>query len=149
MKARARGFSLVEVIVVFGILVLMVSTAIIGFQNYARYQSFDQAVAGVKATLADTKIRARSSEGGQGHGLKIFTSSIVVFPGTTYSAGNSSNETYTFDAATLTPTLTGGNDEIIFSNLTGLPSATGTILMTGVTYTATRTVEITGTGVIQ
>lgn len=149
MVYNTRGFTFVEVIVVMTILALMAGTAIVGFQNYARYQSFDQAVAGVQATIADTKIKARSSENGQGHGIKILGNSIVVFRGATYNAGNATNETFTFNAITLAPTLTGGTNEIIFSNLTGLPSATGTVLMTGVAYTATRTVEITGTGVIQ
>lgn len=149
MKKGLLGFTLVELLIVIAIFAVLAGIAVVGFQNYARYQNFDQEIAAVQATIADTKVKARSSENGEAHGIKVTANTLTVFSGATYSAIDPDNEVYTFDAITLTPTFTGGTDEIIFANLTGLPSATGTVLMTGVYYSATRTVEVTGTGVIQ
>lgn len=149
MTKKLHGFTLVEILVVLAIFAVLAGITIAGFQNYARYQNFDQEVVAVQATIADTKVQARSSENGEAHGVKVASNSITVFSGDAYNAIDPDNVTYTFDAITLTPSLTGGTDEIIFANLTGLPSATGTILMDGTYYSATRTVEVTGTGVIQ
>jgi hypothetical protein len=81
--------------------------------------------------------------------VKVLNGSIVVFPGTTYSALNSANKTTTFTNVTLTPAFVGGGTEINFANLTGLPSATGTIQIIGIGHTATTTIEITAAGGIQ
>ena len=149
MKRMGAGFSLVELLVVFTIMAAVALFAIVGFKDYAHIQQYDAAVATVKSTLIDTRVRARSAELDQSYGVKILTSSLVVFRGTTYSAGASTNETVSVTGGTLSSSLTGGTDQIIFNKLTGLPNATGTITMIGAEHLATTTLTITGSGVIQ
>lgn len=146
---KTQGFTLVELLVGFSIIVLIVGFATIGFRNFATYQKFEQEVVAVKSALVEARVDARSAIGEEAHGIKFFTSSIVLFQGTTYSAVDPNNETVTFDTVTLIPTLTGGVDEIVFTQLTGLPSATGTIDVVGITFVSTTTLEVTAAGVIQ
>ena len=74
---------------------------------------------------------------------------MVLFVGDTYNAVDPDNETITYELVTLDFALTGGADEVVFKKLTGLPSATGTVVVNGVNYTASTTIELTRSGVIQ
>ncbi len=149
MKQKITGFSLIEMLVVFAIMAVIATFAIIAFKDYARFQQYDASVATVNSTFIDVRVRARSAEIDQAHGVKIFTSSLVVFRGSTYSAGALTNETVSFKGVNISRSLTGGTDQIVFSKLTGLPSATGTITIVGTEHVATTTLTISGAGVIQ
>ena len=147
--ARPKGFTIVELIVVLAIISIIAGFTFFGFKNYSTYQQYDQALGTVKATLVDARVRARSSETGNGQGVKVLPTSIIVFTGSSYSAGASTNVTTAISGAVLTPTFSNGTNEIVFNNLTGLPTATGTILIQGTQFSASTTIEITATGVIQ
>lgn len=143
------GFTLIELVVVTSLLVLVAAISITGFRNFAGFQQYNQAVSDVEFLLNQTRLSARSAEGDESHGIKFATSSTTVFTGDVYDSLDAANEVTTYQLITLEANLTGGTDEIIFSKLTGLPSATGTIVVTGTTFAASTTLEITDTGVIQ
>jgi prepilin-type N-terminal cleavage/methylation domain-containing protein len=143
------GFTIIELLVSLALITVVVGLSVTGFQSFARYQQYDQETALLYTVLADTKADARVSEGGESHGVKFFSDHIVVFSGTPYSGVDPDNETITFNNITLTHALTGGANEVIFSTLTGLPSATGTVSVTGIDYNSSQTIEITEAGVIQ
>ena len=149
MKGVTRGFTLIELLVVVTIMAILLATAIAGFRNYARYQEYDAAVAGVRTALVSAQSRARAAQSDVSHGVKFLTTSVVTFQGTTYSAGASTNTTFSFPNVRITTALTGGVTELTFSPVTGLPNVTGTITIVGTTHEATTTVTITGAGVIQ
>lgn len=146
---RNPGFTLVELIVVMAIMSIIAGFTFFGFKNYSNYERYKQSVGSVKTTLINGRVQARSSETGNGQGIKVLPTSIVVFKGSTYNAGATTNVTTSINGAVLTPTFSNGINEIIFSNLTGLPTATGTILIQSTEFSASTSVEITATGVIQ
>ncbi len=148
-RFRITGFTIVELLVVMAIISTIAALTFFGFTNYSRYQRYDQSVGSTKATIIDARVRARSSEAGNGQGIKVFSNSIVVFKGSSYSAVATTNRTTNITGAVLTPTFSNGTNEIIFSNLTGLPTATGTILIESTEFDASTTIEITAAGVIQ
>ncbi len=149
MKWVVRGFTMVELLVSMAVITIIVGFTVAGFQNHARYQQYDQDVALVRTTIADVKADARVSEGGTSHGVRVFSNQLVLFVGSSYTVGDPNNRTVPLSHVTLVPTLTGGATEVVFSQLTGLPSATGTITVTGVSYSGSQTIEITDAGVIQ
>ena len=149
MKNAERGFTLIELIITIGIMAIIVGITVVGFQNFANYKRYDAAVATLKTSLFDARTAARSSVQGEPHGVKIGTNSITTFVGNTYSAADPDNVTITFSEITFTDSLTGGTDEITFTELKGLPSATGTIEVYGTFHNATTTITITSAGVIQ
>lgn len=146
---RQNGFTITELLVVFAIIAILVSVTVAAFQNFSNYKRYDYAVATIETALLDTKNAARNSVAGEVHGVKIETNTITVFSGDTYSAIDPNNQVTTFSDITFIPTLTGGTDEIIFSKLNGLPSATGTIEVVGNLHNATTTISVTNAGVIQ
>ncbi|MEK7639249.1 MAG: type II secretion system protein [Patescibacteria group bacterium] len=143
------AFTLVELIVGMAVLGIIIGFSVSGFQNFANYQQFDQAVAGVSATLRQAQNDARTADGDAEKGIKILSNSVVTFVGSTYTAGNATNITTTFSAVTLTPALSGGVDEIVFTRLTGAPSAVGTVTIVSTKTGNSAVVEVTTAGVIQ
>ncbi len=146
---HTKGFTIVELIVVMGIISIIAGLTFFGFKNYSTYQGYNQALGNVKAIMIDARVRARSSETGSGQGVKVLSGSMVTFQGSTYTVGAATNRTTVINGAVITPSFSNGTNEIIFHNLTGLPTATGTILIESIEFAASTTVEITGTGVIQ
>ena len=144
-----NGFTLVEILVVLTMLAFIAGFIVIGFQNYASYQQFNQAAGDIEFALKQTRLNARSAVVDQPHGIHFSADSITQFYGGTYSAVDPSNEVIQYELVTIDPTLTGGVDTIIFGKLTGLPSATGTVVVSGTRFSASTTISITDTGVIQ
>lgn len=146
---RVQGFTIIEVLVVLSILAVMASVAIIGFRDYARFQQYNQAVNDVVFILNQTRLSARSAESDAAHGVKFSSGGITQFTGNAYIAGNPSNITNTYGLVTLQYALSNGVDEIVFEKLTGLPTATGTVTVVGLSFTASTTITVTSTGVVQ
>lgn len=144
-----RGFTLVEILIVISILAIIATILLTGFRNFARFQEFNQAASDVQFLLSQTRVAARSATLDSAHGIKIGSNTITTFVGDTYDAMDPDNETHTYQMVTFTPLLAGGVDEIVFAKLSGLPSATGRIMIEGTVFAATTTVEITNTSVIQ
>jgi len=136
-------------LVVLALFAVIAGFIIIGFRNFAGFQQFNQAVGTVEFTLEQTRLFARSAVGDSAHGVKIGTSSLTQFVGDVYSVSDPDNVVVNFSLVTFTPNLVGGVDEIVFAKLTGLPSATGTVLVEGLNFSASSTIEMTDTGVIQ
>jgi prepilin-type N-terminal cleavage/methylation domain-containing protein len=149
MAKSSLGFTLIELLVSLAVLAVIVGFIVVAFQNYANFQRFNTASSLLKTTLLNTRADARNSVSGQPHGVKIDTNSITTFIGSTYSAVDPNNQVISFNEVTLTTDLSAGTDEIIFAQLSGLPSATGTITIVGSAYAATSTATVTASGVIQ
>ena len=143
------GFTLVEILVVIAIIVIIAAVSMIGFRNYASFQQFNQAASDVQFVIAKAQQQARSAEGDMSYGLKFTSTSTIAFVGSGFVSGHPQNTLYEHRLVTLQYDLTGGTDELVFSRLTGLPSATGTVAVIGTRYVATTTIEITAAGVIQ
>ncbi len=138
-----------EVLVVVAIIAILVGFAIVGFRNYAAFQQFNQAVSEVTFALNQTRMNARAAEQDESHGVKFTTTGLTQFVGSTYVAGAPQNVTTTYQLVTLQYDLTDAADVIVFNKLTGLPSATGTVIVEGTDFNASTTITITETGVIQ
>jgi prepilin-type N-terminal cleavage/methylation domain-containing protein len=148
-KKTTRGFTLVEVLIGLSIMVLIASFAVVGFRNYAQFQQYNQAISDVVFILNQTRLSARSAEDDAAHGVKFSSGGMTQFIGDTYVVGDPDNVLTTYGLVTLQHDLSGGVDEIVFEKLTGLPTATGTVTIEGVDFTASTTIEITSTGVVQ
>jgi prepilin-type N-terminal cleavage/methylation domain-containing protein len=146
---KIRGFTLVEILAVITLITVLSGLLTVGFRDYARYQQYQQAVSNVEANLKLAHAESRGAVNDQPHGVKISGGTLTRFVGDSYVVGDPSNVTITYSEVVFIPNLTGGTDEILFDILTGLPSATGTVLVEGVKFSASTTFTITNTGVIQ
>jgi len=148
-ETRHRGFTLVEILVVMSIFVIIATISIVSFQDFARFQRYEQSVAEIVSLIEESRTNARSAVGEERHGIKLFGTSIVQFSGDAYVGGSPSNVTTNFNNVTLISDFQGGVDEIIFAQLTSVPTATGTIDIINPDIPATTTIEVTAAGVIQ
>lgn len=148
-KLPNSGFTFVEMIIVVFLIVLIVGFTVIGFKNFATYQQYNQAVGEVGFVLNQTKVDARSSADDDAHGIHVATNTITQFVGDTYNVSDSTNQEHTFELVTFEANLTGGVDTIVFEKLTGIPSATGTIVVNGRDLNASTTFSVSDSGVIQ
>jgi len=118
-----RGYSLIEIIFVIAIIGFLSSISISAFSkmrqvNQPKYASFVFADA-----LKEASIKSKSSEEDSSWGVKINSSNIVVFSGSTYGSRSSSMDRIYDIPANLSFS---GPTEIVFTKFYGLPSASGT-----------------------
>ena len=146
---QKTGFTLIEILIIVSIIGIIASITLVGLQNYSNYQRFEQEVALVRATFFDSHTEARSAVGDQAHGVKISGNSLIQYSGNNYVAGAPSNQTTTLTASIVSYSLTGGVSEINFSQLVGIPNATGTVTVTGIRYSGSKTIKIGAAGVVQ
>ncbi len=148
-QRQTQGFTVIELLIVVAIIGIIATISIIGFRNFASFQQYNQAVSDVTFILNQTRLNARSAELDSSHGVKIMTSSLTQFIGDSHVVSDPLNQVTNYNLVEFDVNLTGGVDEIVFDKLTGLPSATGTIVVEGTVFAASTTIEITSAGIIQ
>lgn len=148
MRIQA-GFTLTELLVVIALMSVIAVVAISGFQDFANYQRHERQVAEIASIIEKTRVDARSAVGEEAHGIKFAPTSITYFSGASYNGSDPDNQVYTYNDITLQYAFEGGTDTVIFSQLTALPSATGTLLIISPTVPATTSLSITAAGVVQ
>jgi prepilin-type N-terminal cleavage/methylation domain-containing protein len=148
-RLHSKGFSVIEVLAVMLILSIVAGFTMIGFQNYARYQQYNQAVNDVQFILKQTRLAARNAQNDSDHGIHFANDSITRFVGDTFASGAAGNTVIPYSLVTIQWNLTAGVDDIVFDKLTGLPSATGTIMLSGNNYSGSTTFSLSEVGVIQ
>lgn len=149
LRFKQSGFTLIELLIVVAIFGMISGFLVIGFQNFASYQQFNQAVGDVDFVLNQSRVNARSAVDDESHGVRFAAGSITQFIGDTYSAVDPNNEVINYELVTIQANLTGGVVDVVFNKLTGLPSATGTVIVTGTRFYASTTIIIYDTGVIE
>ena len=143
------GFTLLELVIVVSIMALIAGILLSGLQNYASYQRYNQASADVEFILNQARLNAKIASGDTSHGIKFSGGDMILFEGDVYSAVDPANELVSYSLVNIAATLTAGIDEIVFSKLSGIPSATGTIVVSGTSFNASTTFTVSDAGVIQ
>lgn len=143
-KKNVSGFTLPEVLLSITLL------SIIGGMTIPMYRTFmirnDLDIATI--TIAQNLRRAQSlSESGDGDitwGVRVGVGSILIYKGASYVLRDSSFDENTSIPTTIVPT---GLVDVVFSKITGTPSATGTFILTS-QYNETRTITINEKGMV-
>lgn len=136
-----KGFTLIEVLVVIGIIIgLFAIGALVDSSSIGR-QSLSSVESTLVSVLQKARSRAMNNIAETSHGVFIDSDKFVLFQGGSYDSGESTNEEISrSDAVAVT-----GLDEIIFTPLSG-EATDGTITLTqGV---QSREIEILEDGLI-
>jgi prepilin-type N-terminal cleavage/methylation domain-containing protein len=127
-----RGFSLIELLVVMGLLAILGSFSLmVSMENY-RGSSFAES----QATLVSALQKARSQAlfgvcigsgctAGQPHGVHIDSNQLVLFQGTTYNADDPNNEYLPVQSAGITFS---GIHDVVFTEFSGDATPAGAIV---------------------
>lgn len=123
-----KGISLIEMIFVVAIAGILTAIVTGSFGTAQIRKEQDGIIQTIAAHLEKQKADTQAGKGGSSYGVKFASSTYVLYTGTTYNAGASSNQTVALDADfALTETITNANDVIFFSRLTGSANETATI----------------------
>lgn len=131
-----RGITLVEVVVVIGIVVII---AVLGFPFASTFENarrFEVAGDEMMATLRRAQGRAAVGEGGSAYGVHFVAgtaASYTLFRGNSFSGRDESyDEVYELPGTvTLAFSFAGGGSDVVFLPLRGRTANAGTLTLTG------------------
>jgi prepilin-type N-terminal cleavage/methylation domain-containing protein len=149
-KNALMGFTFIEVLVSLAIISIIVATSLTAFRNVYRASGTRIAALEITDALRTARSNTLAGKDASVYGVRVGTSSVTRFVGSIYSAGSASNTIYAFEAgAYATGSLVTSMTDIVFSRLTGLPSATGTILIIDIDKGSTTSIQIESTGLVE
>lgn len=123
------GFTLPEMLLSIALLGILVAITIPVFQSVQIQDDLSLAIAQTGQSWRRAQTLSVGSKDDTTWGVYVQTGTITVFQGASYAARDMAYDEV-FDIA---DTITiGGPSEIVFGQLTGEPSATGTLTFTGV-----------------
>lgn len=147
-NAPSKGFTLMEVLVVLGVMAVLLGVSMLSFSSLRDYFLLRTAVQDVQTTILNARSATLASNGDSVHGVHIEATKVVSFRGSTYIASSSSNIEYVFPS-TVTASSAGIGDDIIFTRLTGRTQASGTITLTESRSGASTTLWVTQAGILE
>lgn len=139
-----RGFTLIEILLVFSILTIMFGVGAPAYHTFMVRNDLDIATVTLVQTLRRAQTLSQVADGDSIWGVHVQTGVILLYKGPSYTLRDA-----TFDEETAIPTsivITGLSD-VTFSKLTGLPQSVGTTIFTSTTN-ETRNITINQKGTV-
>lgn len=149
MKKINKGFTLVEMLIVVAIMAIILASVLPSLLSFRRSSMLNVETQEVITLINRARMLAVSSKNDQQFGVHFEAGKVVIFQGTTYTAGASTNEERVLNSAlTGSTTVSGGGADILFAKVTGAADkvATTTLLIVGTT--ASTTILIRPSGVV-
>ena len=141
---------MLELVVVLGIITLIASLSVSSFVNLNRDQTVDKAALLAVSVLDEARSLTLASKNSSQYGVHFddVNAQIILFTGSVYSAGASSNQINALDAAVQISSinLAGLGKDVVFNRLTGGTAQTGTVTISSRTDNTSKTVTVYGTG---
>lgn len=144
-----RGFTLIELLLSITLIAIVSTFVFTSFVEYGNQQVFKSAVVEVVSVIKVARQKTLSAETTTQFGVYVATSSLVVFEGSSYSVSNPTNKVFPVPGMSLDAQLSDGTKTLIFTRLTGAPSATGTINIGYSRLNSTTTITIQSAGLIE
>lgn len=144
LKISRKGFTLPEVLLSVALLTIIGGMSIPMYRVFMVRDELDGAATILAQNLRRAQALSRSSSGDMTWGVHVGVGSILIYKGSNYILRDSSFDENTSIPTTIVPT---GTNEINFSKVTGLPSATGTFTLTS-QANEKRTITINEKGMV-
>lgn len=146
---QLRGFTLIEILVVLGIVAVLASATTSAFSRYTKAQLIESETARVVALFADAQARALAARDNEPHGIHLATSTVVLFKGSTYTPG--ANENYELGLhpqVNITDiSLASGGSDIVFKRISGATEESGSIEISLLDGSRSKTITIDRSGI--
>ncbi|OGZ05192.1 MAG: hypothetical protein A2845_02630 [Candidatus Lloydbacteria bacterium RIFCSPHIGHO2_01_FULL_49_22] len=122
-----RGITLVELIVVVGIIMLLTAVSITVYGSFKAHENLEIATMGVVGALRHAQANAESGKADSPWGVALLTSSVVVFKGGVYALRDiSADQKLDLPSGV----FAGGLSEIVFEKVTGNTGGAGSVTLT-------------------
>jgi len=147
---RMRGFTLMEVLIAIGIVIVLTTLVGFSFSAYRKSSDVTAVTDSLLSYLKEARADTLSSKSDSSWGVHIETSRIVIFKGASFTNGAPGNRQTTLPNTTQISSisLTGGGSDVLFKRLTGETDQNGTIVIQSVadsSVTSIVTIQPTGT----
>jgi len=149
---NGRGFSLIEILLVIGILMIVLTLSLISFRVLTRKADLDVSLENIIIALNTAKNKTLASEGASRYGVYFDTntpSRYVLFKGQDYiSRDVAFDEIYVLPSAVVIPSLSlnGGGNEVVFNRLKGDTNNYGLIEVQSSNINEKRTIYVYSSG---
>ena len=120
------GFTFTELLVTIAIMLILGALTISTYSQYRIERLLSSEAARLVALLESTKASSLAGKGNESQGIKFNASSFETFSGSSY-AGGSDIVVFDLDPELLISTTLSGDEEIVFSRLTGWANDAATI----------------------
>lgn len=146
-----RGFTMVEMLTVVGIVVIIAAVALPYGSIFLAQSRLQETTLNIVDALRRTQSRSMSGMGGEPWGVHFANTEITLFKGTSYDSGDYENEIIDLPEISQinTISLNGGGDNVIFNRVIGDTSYWGTIVIDDKNSDAQATVTISEVGLIE
>lgn len=142
-----RGVTLLEVLVVVAIFIVLTSIGVSTMADFKRRQESQSVVVGLTSLLEDARARTVASLGDSAYGVRIASSSAMLFKGSSYSPANVIGNTVVFPPTLVAIVdLNGDGNDVVFDRLTGQTQKYGIVSLS--VFGTTTTIRIHETGTI-
>ncbi len=138
------GFTLPEVVLSISLLAIIGAMSIPMYRTFMVRNDLDIAVVSVVQNLRRAQALSRSGDGDTTWGVRVGVGSILVYKGASYILRDQMFDENTSIPTTIVPT---GLIDVSFSKTVGIPSATGTFILTS-QLNETRTITINEKGTV-
>lgn len=147
---NTKGFTLVEILIVISVLTFISLITLGFFVDYKRSQGVTQDVELATSVLYKARNDAISSNGSADYGVRLASSSVILFKGSTYVSTQATNQVFLFTSGSVISnvSLVSGGVDIIFNKLTGETAQSGVFMLT-TPDGGVKTITIYPTGLIQ
>lgn len=123
----SRGFSLIEIVIVVAIVAALAVVAMLSLTSMRDRLLLDDAQSSLAFHLEELKSRAVAGTGGEAHGVYFHDEGYVQFVGDAYDPNDASNDPHMIDPGLTLTTDILGDEEVIFSRITGTTDDTVTL----------------------
>lgn len=153
-----RGYSIVELLIVLGVMVLLATMATLPFRSFQDTQAVQNAQDAVIAFIVDARTKTLSSYNDTSYGIHFSSgpntasTQLIEFSGTTYNPNATNNVVLQLanNAQVSSVALADGGVDVVFNRLTGGTEEYGTINLrvTPAAHVYTRSITINKAGVV-
>jgi len=145
------GLTLIELLVSIAVIAVVVILTTSGFNSFREFSQLNEAHSAILSALRDARSRTLSGNKNTQYGVHFETNQVVLFSGSSYSSGASSNEPYAMPSlAKIFSINLGDSSDVIFTRLIGFSSASGTIVVGSISNPQkTKTITILFSGNIE
>lgn len=145
-----QGFSLLELLIVFALVGILTIISVAIFERMYKNSVLRAAQSEVYNALVSARARTLASENDTVYGVRLASTSVTRFIGSTFVSGTSTNQTYAFEGEiTATGTIVSSSTPLVFTRLTGQSNIEGTIYLRTFGGTETSTVTVHKSGLIE
>jgi Tfp pilus assembly protein FimT len=144
-----KGITALELLLSIAILVILILVALPQFSRLKEVQLLHAATSDVLSALARARSETLASLNSSEYGVHFQSDQVIIFKGTVYSSGASTNEAVGLSAPVSISNVTlggvsGSSGNIYFSRIYGVPSATGSVTISSPSLSKVITISATG-----